>query len=78
MTKFRTDNTEGYEQSDLDALNSAFDDIMAENASAWCMASPHRPGDYQSWQDHVAEKLLSAYDSGLRGEDLRRSLSLTR
>ena len=70
-TRFKTDNTDGYSQGDLDVLNAAFDAIMVDNASAWCMADGSRD-DYKSWQDHVAETLLSRYDAGERGESLER------
>lgn len=69
--RFRLDNTTGYAQSDLDALNRAFETIMDDSADVW--AGWFMTGDaFKSWQDHVAERLLARYDAGERGESLER------
>lgn len=62
--RFRDDNTEGYTATDLAALNAAFATIMGD--SEWCTEDDA----YKSWQDHVAETLLSRYDAGERGDSL--------
>lgn len=55
MARFRMDNTEGYGQGDIDELNHAFDSCI--NAGGMDVA------DDKSWQDHIAEQLLSLYDA---------------
>lgn len=48
MTRFRMDNTEGYQKPELDEMNRAFDAIVAA-----CPVS----SDTKSWQDHLAERV---------------------
>ena len=60
---FRPDNTEGYSRDDLRALNAAWDSLPISVADDWEDA-------VKSIQDHVAARLLAAYDRGLRGEEL--------
>lgn len=57
MKRFRRDNTEGYTQDDLDALNEAFERELATH-------------DYEhlddaargSFEDHIAEQVQQVYD----------------
>jgi len=61
--RFRDDNTEGYDAADLKALNAALERLaISEHDSSDIMVA--------SLQDHLAEKLLSRFDDGLRGDDL--------
>lgn len=57
MDRFRMDNTEGYSQSDLDALNAAFEQELADSITDWMDDSTLR-----SFEDHVAEQVQQAYD----------------
>jgi hypothetical protein len=69
--RFRQDNTEGYSDADLAALNAAFEEIMNANADLWANdTSPGRDLAFKSWQDNVAEELLFRYDQGRRGDAL--------
>ena len=60
---FTNKNTSGYSAADLRALNAAWDSLPL---------SVEDDGDIvvKSTQDHVAARLLAAYDRGLRGEAL--------
>jgi hypothetical protein len=64
MTRFTDDNTNGYDASDLAALNAAWNTlpclVLDEDADIGA----------QSMLDHVSEQLLYSYDRGLRGEAL--------
>jgi hypothetical protein len=62
--RFRMDNTEGYSQADLDALNEAFDYLANE-----CVLDPDHY-NIKSWHDHIVERLLTRYDGGDRGPAL--------
>ena len=66
MTRFRDDNTEGYSADELDELNEAFEQNMA-TVPDWMCGDDLAAGSYQ---DHVAEMVLSRFDRGLRGDDL--------
>jgi hypothetical protein len=69
--RFRQDNTEGYRDADLAALNAAFEEIMNANAVLWANdTSPGRDLAFKSWQDNVAEGLLFRYGEGRRGDGL--------
>lgn len=68
MARFEMDNTEGYSQSDLKALNEAFDYLTNER-----VLDPDKY-DVKSWHDHIAERLLVRYDAGDRGFKLKRSV----
>ena len=63
--RFRMDNTEGYTNADLEALNAAYETILAREPIDWPEGM-----EFKSWADHVCETLLFRYDSGLRGEAL--------
>jgi hypothetical protein len=67
MDRFRPDNTEGYSQEDLAALNAAFEFVMRHHPSI-----DHRTDtvEFAMWQDDVASLLLERYDAGERGEEL--------
>jgi len=63
--RFRQENTEGYSDADLAALNAAFEEVMNANADLWANdTSPGRDLAFGSWQDNVAEELLLRYDRG--------------
>jgi hypothetical protein len=67
--RFRRDNTEGYTEADLVALNAAFDAIVHQNrigGADWDYDS----AEELSWQDHICEELLARYAAGIRGADL--------
>jgi len=66
MTKprFTRDDTEGYDDADLAALNAAWDQINSHGA-----IDENDPVG-KSRQDYCAEQLLRAYDEGKRGGDL--------
>ena len=52
--RFRQDNTEGYSDADLAALNVAFQEIMNANPDLWANdTSPGRDLAFRSWQDNV-------------------------
>jgi hypothetical protein len=68
MTRFTQQNTEGYSDADLEALNAAFDHITG---SVRMGADRY---DISLWHDHVAERLLARYDAGERGVKLARSV----
>lgn len=54
--RFRQDNTEGYSDADLAALNAAFEEIMNANAVLWANDhSPRRASGFKSGQANVAE-----------------------
>lgn len=57
MDRFRTDNTEGYSQSDLDALNAAFERELASSDTEWMDDITRK-----SFEDHVAEQVQQVYD----------------
>jgi len=66
MTRFRQDNTQGYDAADLTELNSAWEQITSHGGYAL------EDGDdaSKSMLDNWSETLLSEYDSGKRGESL--------
>ena len=69
--RFRQENTEGYSDADLAALNAAFEEIMNANADLWANdTSPGRDLAFKSWQDNVAEELLFRCDRGRLGDAL--------
>ncbi len=69
MTRFRADNTDGFTRAELNELNAAFAEIV--NLHHSCGADWDRDSSADlSWQDHVAEELLSAYAAGHRGDGL--------
>jgi hypothetical protein len=69
--RFRLENTEGYSDADLAALNAAFEEVMSANADLWANdTSPDRDLAFRSWQDNVAEELLFRYDRGRLGDAL--------
>ena len=63
MARFRKDNTEGYEVSELGEMNRAFEAIFAA-----CPVS----NDTKSWQDALAERVQFLFDQGWRGDELIR------
>ena len=65
---FTQQNTEGYSDADLKALNEAFDHIAGS-----VRMDPDRY-DIPLWHHHVAERLLARYDAGERGVNLARSV----
>lgn len=67
MTRFTMSDTEGYSETDLAALNAAFDDLTS-HAHLLGFADD---GAHKSYLDNLAERLLAAYDEGKRGWDLR-------
>ena len=66
MARFSSDNTEGYSESDLAALNTAFVQVCTIGDL------PERSDDLYtgSLLDVIAENLQAAYDAGKRGDDL--------
>jgi hypothetical protein len=51
--RFRPDNTEGYSDADLAALNAAFEEIMNANADLWANdTSPGRDLAFKSWSGY--------------------------
>jgi len=65
--RFRDDNTEGYDAKSLGLLNAAWERLaISEHDSSDIVVA--------SLQDHLAEKLLSRFDDGLRGDDLLTGL----
>lgn len=67
MTRFTDQNTEGYDVTDLAALNDALARVLAKHAD-W-LASANEDVR-KSYEDHVSERLLAAYDVGKRGNAL--------
>ena len=67
MDRFRPDNTEGYSQEDLAALNAAFEFVMRQYPPI-----DHRTDtvEFAMWQDEVASLLLELWDTGERQEGL--------
>lgn len=63
--RFRTDNTEGYDEGELAELNAAWHEIVA--AAETCDSPPI---DAETHGDYWAETLLYQFDSGKRGPDL--------
>jgi hypothetical protein len=61
MSKFTTDNTEGYTAADLQALNAAWAQMISEF---------ELQEDDKPILDHWSEQLLVAYDAGKRGKAL--------
>ncbi|MDE2103651.1 MAG: hypothetical protein KGL39_40810 [Patescibacteria group bacterium] len=61
MPVFRMDNTEGYAQAELDAMNRAFKYLVAA-----CPCS----ADSKSWRDRLAERVQLLFDQGWRGGEL--------
>jgi hypothetical protein len=50
--RFRQENTEGYSDADLAALNAAFEEVKNANADLWANdTSPGRDLAFRSWQD---------------------------
>ena len=75
--RFRQDNTEGYSDADLAALNAAFEEVINANADLWANdTSPSRDLAFKSWQDNVAEEFLFRYDQGRRGDALLTTLRI--
>lgn len=61
MKRFRMDNTDGYSQPELDEMNQAFEQIMADNYDPDSLANGYYDSiEYKSWQDHIAETILSS------------------
>jgi len=60
MTHFTSDNTEGYSAADLADLNAAFSVRMSELRSQGVDVDAE---DAKSLRDHVAERVLAAFDS---------------
>jgi hypothetical protein len=65
MTRFRSDNTEGYDERELAELNTAWARLIADAAT--CDSPPLNADDLG---DYWSAELLHAYDSGKRGSDL--------
>jgi len=66
MSRFTAQNTDyQYTNRELAELNDAFDFIMERDDI------PMDDFAYKSWQDHVSETLLIAYEEGKRGDDLK-------
>jgi hypothetical protein len=67
MDNFTLDNTEGYTRIDCDAMQTAFNAILARVAH-------HDQGWWdlcgKSYRDYVSERVFVRYDHGLRGDDL--------
>jgi hypothetical protein len=65
MNRFRADNTEGYNEQELDELNAAWRQIashgVVEDADDLAV---------QSMLDHWESELLVNYDAGKRGDAL--------
>ena len=60
MTRFTTDNTEGYTAAELATLNDRFDAHMAANPE---LADSDIVDRRQSYEDLVAEMLLAEFDA---------------
>ena len=60
MTRFTTDNSEGYTAEQLATLNARFDAHMAANAE---LADSDVVDSRQSYEDHIAETLLAEFDA---------------
>jgi hypothetical protein len=69
MPRFRQDNTEGYSDADLVALNEAYEQAMADNYSEGLVPDSI---EYKSWQDHVAERVQADFDEGTGNETRSR------
>jgi hypothetical protein len=65
MNRFRGDNTEGYDASELAELNAAWRQITSHGVDTGSDDLA-----IQSMLDHWEAELLSTYDAGNRGEDL--------
>jgi hypothetical protein len=59
MDRFTMDNTEGYTEEELDALNEMFEDQMDEEAEHLELC--RMEGTLKSYVDYVAESLLARY-----------------
>lgn len=66
MTRFTSENTDGYSAIALADLNWAFDRVLADNRGQFANDELGR----KSWEDAIAERLLAAYDDGKRGAEL--------
>ncbi len=66
MTRFTTDNTDGYSATDLAALNEAFVSICRVGDLPWYSDDIRMA----SLLDYICEQLLFAFDQGKRGVDL--------
>lgn len=64
MAYFRTDNTQGYDADDLEALNSAW------NSLPCVVLDEDDDITTKSMLDHISSELLFRYDHGLRGDAL--------
>ena len=60
MTRFTTDNSEGYTAEQLATLNARFDAHMAANPE---LADSDIVDRRQSYEDLVAEMLLAEFDA---------------
>jgi hypothetical protein len=65
MAYFTHDNTSGYDDADLAALNAAWNSLP-------CVVLDEEQDDIatKSMLDHISEELLFHYDQGLRGDAL--------
>jgi hypothetical protein len=66
MPRFRTDNTDGYDERELAELNAAWQKITSHGAPDERDDDP----DIQSMFEHWQAELLASYDAGKRGEAL--------
>jgi len=64
MAYFRTDNTEGYDEADLAALNAAWESLGVS------VLDEDDAIDTKTMLDHIAARLLAEYDAGKRGDAL--------
>ncbi len=58
MTRFRTDNTEGFDASDLKVLNERFEDAIYLPTDVLLAMSEI---EIKSWHDHQAELVLADF-----------------
>jgi hypothetical protein len=64
MPRFRTDNTAGYSDTDLAALNEAFETVVINNHDPDAHADGYYESDeYKSWEDWVAEQIQADFDA---------------
>jgi hypothetical protein len=63
MARFRQDNTEGYSDSDLAALNRLYEEAVYLPADALERMNDLERG---SWEDHCAEQVQADFDARSR------------
>jgi hypothetical protein len=66
MARFTTDNTEGFQPDDLDALNEAYDTLMARDAQPDDYGYDDDTDDTMAFlEKHISDRLNNVWQPGM-------------